>query len=104
MNTRLEHPPTALIVNDNQVALDLLRDLLEPEGYQVLMAQSGQRALEITSTVRTDVIISDVVMPEMDGIELCRRLKKNPKTAVTPVLLVSAVRKEDAALREGFAA
>src|SRR5258706_5293992 len=104
MNTHLEHPPTALIVNDNPVALDLLRDLLEPEGYQVLVAQSAQRALEITSTVRTDVIISDVVMPEMDVIELCRRLKENPKTAGTPVLLVSAIRKEDAALREGFAA
>jgi PAS domain S-box-containing protein len=104
MNTHLENPPTALIVNDNQVALDLLRDLLEPEGYQVLAAQSAQRALEITSTVRADVIICDVVMPEMDGIELCRRLKKDPTTAVTPILLVSAIREEDAALREGFAA
>ena len=104
MNKHLENPPTALIVNDNQVVLDLLRDLLEPEGYQVLAAQSAQRALEITSAVRADVIICDVVMPEMDGIELCRRLKKDPKTAVTPILLVSALRKEDAALREGFAA
>jgi PAS domain S-box-containing protein len=104
MNRHPEHPPTVLIVNDDQVALDLLRDLLEPEGYKVFAAQSAQRALEITATVRSDVIICDVVMPEMDGIELCRRLKKDPKTSATPVLLVSAIRKEDAALREGFAA
>src|ERR1700682_426303 len=104
MNRYLENPPTVLIVNDDQVALDLLRDLLEPEGYKVFAAESAKRALEITSAVRTDIIISDVVMPQMNGMELCRRLKKDPRTSATPVLLVSAVRKEDAALLEGFAA
>src|SRR6267143_6191218 len=104
MNRHPENPPTVLIVNDDQVALDLLRDLLEPEGYKVFSAQSAQRALEITSAVKTDIIICDVVMPEMNGMELCRRLKKDPHTSMTPVLLVSAVRKEDAALLQGFAA
>src|SRR5438309_390940 len=104
MNRPLENPPIVLIVNDDQVALDLLTDLLEPEGYKVLAAQSAQRALEITSALRTDIIICDVVMPEMNGMQLCRRLKKDPHTSTTPVLLVSAVRKEDAALLEGFAA
>jgi len=104
MNRHLENPPAVLIVNDDQVALDLLRDLLEPEGYKVFAAQSAQRALEITATVKTDIIICDVVMPGMDGMELCRRLKKDPNTSATPVLLLSALRKEDAALREGFAA
>jgi PAS domain S-box-containing protein len=104
MNRRLENPPTVLIVNDDQLALDLLRDLLEPEGYKVFAAQSASRALEITSTVKTDIIICDVVMPEMNGMDLCRRLKRDPRTSATPVLLVSAVRKEDAALLEGFAA
>src|SRR6266851_1746197 len=104
MNRHLEHRPTVLIVNDDQVALDLLRDLLEPEGYKVFAAQSARRALEITSTVKTDIIICDVVMPGMNGMELCRRLKKDPLTATTPVLLASAVRKEDAAHLEGFAA
>ena len=104
MNRHPENPPTVLIVNDDQVVLDLLRDLLEPEGYKVFVAQSAQRALEITSAVKTDIIVCDVVMPEMNGMELCRRLKKDPQTSATPVLLVSAVRKEDAALLEGFAA
>ena len=104
MNRHLENPPTVLIVNDDQVALDLLRDLLEPEGYKVFAAQSAHRALEITAAVKTDIIICDVVMPQMNGLELCRRLKKDPRTFATPVLLVSAVRKEDAALLEGFAA
>jgi CheY-like chemotaxis protein len=101
MNRYLESPATVLIVNDDPLALDLLRDLLEPEGYKVFAAPSAHRALEITSTVRTDIIICDVVMPEINGMELCRRLKKDPRTSATPVLLVSAVRKEEAALLEG---
>lgn len=99
-----ENPATVLIVNDDQMQLDLLRDLLDPEGYKTFVAPSGQRALEITTAVRMDIIISDVVMPEMSGMELCRRLKKNTHTASIPILLVSAIRKEDAALLEGFEA
>ena len=57
MNRHPENPPTVLIVNDDPVALDLLKDLLEPEGYKVFAAQSAQRALEITSTVEMDIII-----------------------------------------------
>lgn len=104
MNRHLENPATVLIVNDDPLALDLLKDLLEPEGYKVFAAHSAQRALEILSAVRADIIICDVVMPEVNGMELCRRLKKDPLTSATPVLLVSAIRKEEAALLEGFAA
>ncbi|PYS80920.1 MAG: hypothetical protein DMF70_10040 [Acidobacteria bacterium] len=104
MTKQQENPATVLIVNDDQKALDLFVDLLQPEGYKVFVSQSARRALEITSAVRTDIIICDVVMPEMNGLELCRRLKRDPLTATTPVLLASAVRKEDAAHLEGFAA
>src|SRR5882762_10817683 len=104
MTKQQENPATVLIVNDDQKALDLFDDLLEPEGYKVFTAQSAQRALEITSAVKTDIIVCDVVMPEMNGMDLCRRLKRDPRTSATPVLLVSAIRKEEAALLEGFAA
>jgi PAS domain S-box-containing protein len=104
MNKLAEKPATVLIVNDDQVQLDLQRDLLEPEGYKVFVAQNGPRALEITRTIRVEIIISDVVMPEMNGMELCRRLKKDPHTAGIPLLLVSGIRKEEASLLEGFQA
>jgi PAS domain S-box-containing protein len=104
MNSHLKNPPTVLIVNDDRIAMDLLKDLLHAEGYRVLEALSPHRALEITRVIRTDIIVCDVVMPEMNGMELCRRLKKDPQTANTPVLLVSAVLKEDAAMLDGFAA
>ncbi len=104
MNSLPESATTVLVVNDDQAQLDLFTDLLEPEGYRVFAAKNAQRALEITSLVRTDIIICDVVMPHMNGMELCRRLKQDSRTAMTPVLLVSAVRKEEAAHLEGFAA
>ena len=104
MNRFAENPATVLIVNDDQMQLDLLRDLLEPEGYRTFLALSARRALEITAAVRMDIIISDVVMPEMSGMELCRRLKRDSHTSGIPVLLVSALRKEDAAMLEGFEA
>ena len=104
MNRPLENPPRVLIVNDDQLQLDLLTDLLEPEGYKVFAAQSAHRALEITAAVRMDIVLCDVVMPEMNGMELCRRLKKDLNTSTIPVLLVGAMSKEDAAPLEGFAA
>jgi len=104
MNKFADNPATVLIVNDDQVQLDLLRDLIEPEGYKIFLASSGRRALDISAVARMDLIISDVVMPEINGMELCRHLKNNPHTAMIPILLVSAIRREDAAKLEGFAA
>src|SRR6185295_5147517 len=104
MKTLADNPATVLIVNDDQMQLDLLRDLLEPEGHKIFVAQDGQRALDMTRALQVEIVISDVVMPGMDGMELCRRLKKNPHTATIPVLLASGIRKEEAALLEGFEA
>lgn len=104
MSKIAENPATVLIVNDDQVQLDLLRDLLELEGYKVFAAHNALRALQIAAAARIDIVISDVVMPEVNGFELCRRLKQASHTSTIPVLLLSAIRKEDAALLEGFAA
>ena len=99
-----DNRPRILVVKDDRQVLNLLVDLLEPEGYKVIPAESARRALELTSTFLADLIISDVVMPEMNGLELCQRLKTNPATASIPVIMVSAVRKEEAALIEGYSA
>jgi PAS domain S-box-containing protein len=84
--------PIVLAVNDEPKVLELLTVLLEHEGYRVVTANSGQRALELARTLEPDIVVSDVVMPEMDGLEFCRRLKQDPRTADVPVLLASAVR------------
>lgn len=84
--------PVVLAVNDEPKVLELLTVLLEHDGYRVVTASSGRRALELARSLEPDVVVSDVVMPEMDGLEFCRRLKQDPRTADVPVLLASAVR------------
>ena len=64
-----------LIVDDDQKISALLSELLEAEGYEILSATDGARALELVSPFAPDVVISDVVMPVLNGIELCRELE-----------------------------
>ena len=99
-----QNRPVVLVVKDDEQVLDLLVDLLEPEGYKVFTAETGKRALELTKTLRVDLILCDVVMPEMNGLELCHLLKSDSNTASIPIMMVSAVRKEDAARLEGYSA
>ncbi|HJU94289.1 MAG TPA: PAS domain S-box protein [Pyrinomonadaceae bacterium] len=80
-----------LIVDDDRRMLDLLVDLLEVEGYEVSTALNGAEALDLAATFDPDVVVSDVVMPVLGGLELCRRLKDHARTAYIPVLLVSGL-------------
>ena len=91
-----------LIVDDDRKILDLLVDLLELEGYEIASATDGAEALELAQSFDPDVVVSDVVMPVVGGLELCRRLKDDPRTAYTPVLLISGIRKADDAGIEGL--
>ncbi len=79
-----------LIVDDMPDAIMMLSDMLIHEGYEVHTATRGQQALAIAEEIRPDVILLDVMMPGMNGIETCRRLRMNPTTAEVPVVLVSA--------------
>ncbi|SDI45197.1 ATP-binding response regulator [Propionivibrio dicarboxylicus] len=79
-----------LIVDDNSDNLVLLQSILEQDGFRVWSAQSGPAALEIVARETLDLIMLDVYMPVMDGYEVCRRLKADPKTGDIPVIFVSA--------------
>ena len=78
-----------LLVDDQPTNLDVLCRLLELEGYDVLLAPTGQVALNSATRVIPDLILLDVTMPEMDGYEVCRRLKENPKTETIPVIFIT---------------
>ena len=78
-----------LVVDDAPLAVRLLCNLLEGMGH-IRFALSGEQALEITSSWMPSLVISDITMGEMSGIDLCRRLKQEPRTADTPVILISA--------------
>ena len=93
-----------LIVDDDEKVRALLAELSEIEGYEVAVAPDGGRALELVASFEPDVVISDVVMPVLDGIELCRHIKQNSKTADIPVLLLSGHRNAAADSLEGLTA
>lgn len=93
-----------LIVDDDQRVRKVLVDLLEQEGYAVEAAIDGKWALETLNSFAPDIVISDVVMPNMNGIELCRRLKLDPRAADVPVLLISGTRDTDEDAVEGLVA
>ncbi|HEV7683999.1 MAG TPA: response regulator, partial [Pyrinomonadaceae bacterium] len=73
-----------LIVDDDQKLAELLTEIIENEGYEVACASDGGRARELLQSFEPDVVISDVVMPVLDGIELCRQIKKDARTADIP--------------------
>lgn len=80
-----------LIVDDIPTNVRLLEARLAAEYYEVLTASSGAQALAICDSQDVDIVLLDVMMPEMDGFEVCRRLKANPKTHHVPVLMVTAL-------------
>ncbi len=92
-----------LLVDDTPANLKLLRQALEPEGYRILIAPSGEAALKIARSAQPDLILLDVQMPGLDGFETCRCLKQDPATQDIPVIFVTA-RAETEAIVEGFRA
>jgi len=79
-----------LIVDDAPDSLGLLQDIMRQQGYQTFVATSGKRAFDIATRVQPDLILLDVILPDLDGLEICRRLKRQPDTAHIPVIFVSA--------------
>ena len=80
-----------LLVDDNPVNLQLLCQLLDKLGLRLLVAKTGKAALEITKKTRPDLILLDIMMPGIDGFEVCRRLKADPATRLIPVIFLSAL-------------
>jgi CheY-like chemotaxis protein len=82
--------PTVLVVDDDPVIQKLLQVNFEMEGYTVLTASDGLEGVERARAENPDVIICDIMMPRMDGLEVTRTLKGDPATAGIPILLLSA--------------
>ncbi len=78
-----------MIVDDDAQILDMVELVLKREGYMVLRAFSARDALETAATVRPDLFVIDTMMPEMDGLTLCRKLRAQPHTADTPIIFLT---------------
>lgn len=95
---------TILVVDDTPDRLDLMSLLLRKAGYKVLAAHDGGEAYNVAQREHPLLVVSDVMMPRVDGIELCRRLRSDSDLYATPILLVSAMRVDDASAVEGLKA
>lgn len=95
--------PVVLIVDDSGVGREILSGVLEQEGYRIVLADSGHAALQLAQQQHPDVILLDVVMPELDGFEVCRRLRSSSGHSEIPVIMITAL--DDRASRHrGFEA
>ena len=92
-----------LIVEDTKTIVMVEKMMLSGHGYEIKIAENGSKGLEMAKTVAPDIILLDVVMPEMDGIEMCRRLRQDKTTADIPVIMVTT-RGEPEEVEEAFLA
>jgi DNA-binding response OmpR family regulator len=81
---------TILVVDDEEPIRTLLADIFVERGHRSLLARNGQDALDIIAQERPDLVLADVMMPLINGAELCRRLKADGATQSIPVILMSA--------------
>ncbi len=86
----MRQPPLILIADDNEANRDILARRLEAQGYQLVMAADGEEALTCARDQLPDLILLDIMMPKMDGLEVCRRLKADKSLPFIPIILVTA--------------
>ncbi len=98
--------PLVLIVDDDARNRKLARDVLEAAGLRTLAAADGAQAIALATAHRPDVILMDLRLPDVDGVEVTRRLRADPRTAATPVVALTATPldpADDWPVRAGFA-
>jgi adenylate cyclase len=86
----MNNPPRILVVDDNETNRDIITTRLETHGYETLQAADGEEALAAVKQHRPDLVLLDVMMPNLDGIETCRRLKGDAAFPFLPIILVTA--------------
>jgi adenylate cyclase len=86
----MDDEPVVLVVDDQAANIRLLDAVLSPRGYRVLTATSGEEALAMLRDEQPHVVLLDIMMPGMDGYEVCRRLREDPATAYLPVVMITA--------------
>jgi CheY-like chemotaxis protein len=87
--------PTILVVDDDRLVLGVCSAALEDHGYRVVMATHGQAGIAMAQHERPALILLDIMMPDMDGFEVCRHLRADPALRHTPIVLMTAMQTPD---------
>jgi len=82
--------PKLLIIDDMATDRMVLRSFLSTRPYDIVEATDGEMGIALCQSERPDLVLLDIVMPKMDGFQVCRRIKKDPQTANVPVILISS--------------
>ncbi|MBZ0170044.1 metal-dependent phosphohydrolase [Candidatus Methylomirabilis lanthanidiphila] len=82
---------TILVVDDQEVNTTLVETILAPQGYEIILALDGERALELVTARSPDLILLDVIMPGMSGFEVCARLKQDERTRLIPIVMITSL-------------
>ena len=93
------HPKTILVVDDDEMVLSLLEADLRRAGFAVLTAANGKEALAIALRELVDIIVSDISMPEMDGLEFCERIRQSSEHVDIPFIFLTAHGRASARMR-----
>ena len=95
--------PLVLCVEDEPICLEIVEHALTEQGYDVLTAESGERALALLETARPDLIVLDVMLPDADGYQVCERIQQHEELSYVPVIFASASRTDEADRARAFA-
>src|SRR5512147_618315 len=95
----MDQKPVILIVDDEPIGRQLLEAILFSEGYKLLFAEDGEMALEKVIENKPTVVLCDVMMPKMDGFEVCRRIRKDESIAHIPIFLITALDDRDSRIK-----
>ena len=80
-----------LVVDDQRANVEMMAGVLKARGYSVSTAYDGQQAIDQVREIRPDLVVSDILMPGIDGYDLCRRVRGAPETALLPIVLVTSL-------------
>jgi CheY-like chemotaxis protein len=82
-----------LVIDDDRVTLTMLEMILSRHGYQVLIAKDGEEGMELAFKIKPDVVISDMLIPKIHGLDICNKIKQDPQLKDTKIILMTAVYK-----------
>lgn len=87
-----KHQPKVLIVDDNKENVDLVAYFLKPQNYNIISAYDGVEALRMVESEGPDIILLDIMLPKMDGFQVCERIKKNHSSRFIPIIMITALK------------